>query len=1443
MIRIATTARIARYGSSLSEMSGTESEAWPIGNDKTLQRVAAITPIAEASEEYLYVVARAISGLEKWGPNDNGDAFEWQELLAAYPTFVRGGVYCDHDNEDKNKAVGIIIDAQPDHDQETVDVLMAISRTRAPKTCKGIEDGTITDVSMGVIVGEAICSVCHNVATTEEEYCDHVRHHKAQEISIVPADRNKGTQIVKVFEINRDLCFFEVSVIGADSEGADPEAKFKYKIGSRNSASFSDYIIQHERIVEWSPAEDGEGFVAKWSMPVSGSERTSSFRTRSELDQFLKQMESAGFKSKEDKGMANGTETRTQREAASQPLPDDRNTFLDRGDYGDPAEYFQKDYDRAKQDTPDTEDRGSQVTTQVDRGQYKQAKSGLEEALATVATAAIEEEQRAEIESKAKGIKDAIKGALGFGHKKTARDIPLGSDDGDVTKGAYGGDTPLRGNPMWMQWYGPYGDTTFLFAEQWDESKAKADESRSDIDKERAMGGFAGPVSTQQEMQQYLKSSTANLQIPPEILRRAQEDVDKAETEAKAIGITDTDWNQADVMDKLEMTARVFVRSNPTMPLPTVVALLTDIRSLSDEQSRGLLDRLTAMPTTATKKAKRKTRVVKKAQDSLDPIEQDMTVEELQQAYSQATTDDERAGLRDLYRKKKQMEARRTLAAAQHKELLSYVKRRKKEGADFSTIREEVTAKFPQGMSSSTDTPQPAAKRGPTEDGFGGPGMSHEVPGTGDASEFGPYPRRNSAKDMTDKEKAEKEKAEKEGKMVVKKAVLYHCPICNVAYPPVKIAEYRDGTTALCPVHGSATNPVIVENEEVVAAGDTGPGTGPGYMGSDATPPKPPKGKEDDEEKDDEEDDEEKDKSKSKSPGRPPGTKNKPKAPTGPPSSPGEGYAGVSPAEMNEREFPRSSAMRRKTAADVGQFDVDITRGTGTLWNPETISISDQENKSQDSEFKAELKEARKAELQFRNASGDFEDYLVSMGRKEDLSKLKAEGKTERQKEIDALYKETKGSAAIKKKLADLPANVRDRWCKTYANALYDAWKVKGKAKGEAKKSAEEAAWTKLPKKYKEDNKKKAIRTAAEGTGSDILAPNKPSGSKGTTSSDLAAAEDAEQAKEFANDLKEAVGQATIKVEKNGWVALGNGTNSWAVYTPQQEKAVVVALADVDPEVMAKEYNLPADEDVVEMFNSEQYGQDIITDSIEAKKQLEAASGTPVVGAVIKIADDWLPTGDETAELLTDLTTWKDEGLEGVIHEVDQDEQEVLASFGEGSLYLGFDEIKVVGQNETGTDVNWTEETQEVADKATSEEEKEFKTEMGRNSFGPDTKMASKQASDDPEALRARVAKLQREKCVRIAEEMAQKEMLPGLGEAVTPEEVAALVQDKADELLTLDDKGLYEIESAVKSALDPQGQSAPSNKTALRNPVISRGMSNSKNSAEWDLENPNFFG
>ena len=159
---------------------------------------------------FVYVRIRDVSCVEMHGPNQNGDAFTAAGLEAEHRTFIRRGVFINHDSESPDRAIGIILDSSWHPKEGFVQLLLAIDKNEpiAAKIAKGVANTW----SMGAIVEKCECSVpsCKKVAHTEEEYCDHLANHMGEEI---------GGH--KVYATNIGCNYYEVSNVTVP---ADPNA-------------------------------------------------------------------------------------------------------------------------------------------------------------------------------------------------------------------------------------------------------------------------------------------------------------------------------------------------------------------------------------------------------------------------------------------------------------------------------------------------------------------------------------------------------------------------------------------------------------------------------------------------------------------------------------------------------------------------------------------------------------------------------------------------------------------------------------------------------------------------------------------------------------------------------------------------------------------------------------------------------------------------------------------------------------------------------------------------------------------------------------------------------------------------------------------------------------------------------------------------------------------
>ena len=231
-------------------------------NSKTLEvdkkiKTAKVIKIAPKESDFLYVRNRAVSAgnviekddnfaelipideMYKWferyadkirGANDNGDFFSHEELIKNYKTFIGKSVFVDHDNDNVEKARGIILDAVYNPNGKIVELLKAVDKKAFPELARGVEMGYITDTSMGCRCGYSICSICGNSSVSEDDFCDHILYYKGSTYNGLP-----------VFEDNRDIEFFEDSFV---TTGADKDAKILEKVASRHRGS-SPIITTH----------------------------------------------------------------------------------------------------------------------------------------------------------------------------------------------------------------------------------------------------------------------------------------------------------------------------------------------------------------------------------------------------------------------------------------------------------------------------------------------------------------------------------------------------------------------------------------------------------------------------------------------------------------------------------------------------------------------------------------------------------------------------------------------------------------------------------------------------------------------------------------------------------------------------------------------------------------------------------------------------------------------------------------------------------------------------------------------------------------------------------------------------------------------------------------------------------------------------------------------
>ena len=166
------------------------------------------------TDNFLFLTARAISGMEKWGYNGNYDAFPWEEIKKASVTYPGAGFYIEHKEDSADDAKGIVLDVFLNEDEEYLVALCAIDKKEYPEFCEQILNGTYNQVSMSCLASTCECSYCHNVATSYDELCQHMNPNMPYSFMKGKLDENGET----VYEINRDLNFTGLSAVAVPAD-------------------------------------------------------------------------------------------------------------------------------------------------------------------------------------------------------------------------------------------------------------------------------------------------------------------------------------------------------------------------------------------------------------------------------------------------------------------------------------------------------------------------------------------------------------------------------------------------------------------------------------------------------------------------------------------------------------------------------------------------------------------------------------------------------------------------------------------------------------------------------------------------------------------------------------------------------------------------------------------------------------------------------------------------------------------------------------------------------------------------------------------------------------------------------------------------------------------------------------------------------------------------
>lgn len=194
------------------------------------------------TDHFLYLTARMISGMEKWGHNGNYDAFPWEEIKKAANTAIGKGFYIEHKEDSEADAKGAILDVFPNDEDQYLVALCCIDKEEYPEFVQQILDGTYNQVSMSCLANCCICSFCGNEAHSFDELCEHMNSNLPM-LYLKGKKDDKGNDI---YEINKDICFTGLSAVAVP---ADKDAfVFDIKAAKKKENKLQTELVKYQNI-------------------------------------------------------------------------------------------------------------------------------------------------------------------------------------------------------------------------------------------------------------------------------------------------------------------------------------------------------------------------------------------------------------------------------------------------------------------------------------------------------------------------------------------------------------------------------------------------------------------------------------------------------------------------------------------------------------------------------------------------------------------------------------------------------------------------------------------------------------------------------------------------------------------------------------------------------------------------------------------------------------------------------------------------------------------------------------------------------------------------------------------------------------------------------------------------------------------------------------------
>jgi len=141
------------------------------GEDEQEKRQIPIESLKKVNKYFVFEVA-PVYAYEWWGPNNNGDAFPWSEIVSNYKTFENAYVHLEHTLSEK---VGFVEKAFLDETMKRIVVRARVNTTLVPEEILSrVENNMAIATSMGCEVAYDVCSVCGHIEKTGRTRCKHI---------------------------------------------------------------------------------------------------------------------------------------------------------------------------------------------------------------------------------------------------------------------------------------------------------------------------------------------------------------------------------------------------------------------------------------------------------------------------------------------------------------------------------------------------------------------------------------------------------------------------------------------------------------------------------------------------------------------------------------------------------------------------------------------------------------------------------------------------------------------------------------------------------------------------------------------------------------------------------------------------------------------------------------------------------------------------------------------------------------------------------------------------------------------------------------------------------------------------------------------------------------------------------------------------------------------